>query len=242
MGRRIDRAAGAALAATAMYLYFLNAWNSIPLACAAAFVGCVLLRVIARRFPRRPRMAPGAAREELLRIAALPDDEAARALETLIRGRYPDEDYRVVPALKHPEATLNSGDVLNLWKANRDAECIVIAATCACDPVATFYARELRSPAAAVVDSRVLTRMLRRRGPGSDMGPTPAVPLRLRLRRAFARVAARRPSPRSALAGAAMLALYLLGGSPLYLIGSLAVLFHFGAALIRFGPRRCLFQ
>jgi hypothetical protein len=82
--------------------------------------------------------------------------------------------------------------------------------------VAAFYARELRSPAAAVVDSRALTRMLRRRGPGSDMGPTPAVPLRLRLRRAFARVAARRPSPRSALAGAAMLALYLLGGSVIH--------------------------
>ena len=240
MGKRIDRAAGAALAATALYLLFLNAWDSIPLACAAAFAGCVLLRRLAAGRPRRQRLTRLRAEAELLRIAALPDDEGAAALESLIRDRYPGEDFRVVPALKHPEGTLNSGDVLNLWKASRDARRIVIAATCACDPRAALFARELRSPAAVVVDRRALLKALRRRGPQPDASPD-RLPAGQLLRRACRRVAARRPAPKDGLIAAAMLAMYLLGGSTLYLLCALAMLFRSGAWLIESRGRPRLF-
>ena len=55
MGNRIDRAALLILGAAGLYLFFLNAWHSIPLACAAAFVCGALLRRLAVRRPGRGR-------------------------------------------------------------------------------------------------------------------------------------------------------------------------------------------
>ena len=73
MGRHVDRWALSALGATAFYLFFLNAWGSVLLACAAAFACCAL----AWRFlsglslPRRATRAQVAAK--LMQIASLPD-------------------------------------------------------------------------------------------------------------------------------------------------------------------------
>ncbi len=241
MGKRIDRAAGWALAAAGLYLYFLNAWESIPLACAAAFAGCVLVRRLISGLPEHRRISRGQAEAALLDIASMPDTEAATALESLIRAGFPDEEYRVVPALKHPEAALNSGDILNLWKANRSETRIVIAATCACDPRAALYARELRSPAATVLDRRSLLRLLRR-GPQARCGSIPRTPVRLRIRRAFCRLTSRRPRPRDALIALAMLAMYLFGGGALYLVCALAMLFRTGAGWIEGRGRARLFE
>ena len=74
MGKRIDRAVLGMAAATLFYLFFLNAWGSIPLACGAAFACCLSLGRILRRRPIRRRVGARQARTELLRIAGLPDD------------------------------------------------------------------------------------------------------------------------------------------------------------------------
>ena len=42
MGEIIDHAALSAFGAAGYYLFFLNAWGSVPLACAAAFACCAL--------------------------------------------------------------------------------------------------------------------------------------------------------------------------------------------------------
>ena len=240
MGGIIDCAVFSALAASGLYLFFLNAWGSIPIAAGLALL-CMALgrRLIAAR-PRRRRASLSRVRSELLRLAGLPDDEAQAALTALIRRRWPGEDFALAPVLKHPEATLTSGDLLNAWKANRDAARLVVAATCPAEPRALAYARELQAPVVAVADSRALSRILRRALPPDS--PAPHVPLRHRLRRLAARLSAGRVSPRNALLAAAMLALYLRGAGTLYLFGALALLAHLGAALIQRRVGRRLFE
>lgn len=241
MAAFIDRVALGLLGASAYYLFFLNAWGSIPLACGAAFICAVLSRWLLRGLPVRRHANAAQARAELLRIAGLDDPAAGEALAALIQRRWPGERFRLAPVLKHPEATLSSGDVLNAWKANRDAERLVIAATCPCEPRAALYARELSGPAVAVMDSRRLTRLLRAL-------PTDALPRppRRRLGDGFrvlcAGMASARFTPRSALLALTMLGFYLLTGSGWYLFPALAVAAHAGVVLVRNGSGRRLFE
>lgn len=240
MGRAIDRFVLGALAAAGLYLFFLNAWGSIPLAAALALGGAALLRGLSQGRPKRKRPSGAQVRQALLRLAGL-DDEAAQAeLAALVRARWPDEDFALAPVLKHPEATLTSGDILNAWKANRSAARLAVCATCPAEPRALAYARALTEPAVAVVDSRSLARLMRRALPAQS--PMPAIPLRWRLGRLAARVAASRVTPRSLLLAGALLAFYLRGGSALYLFGALALLAHFGVALKQRRLGRRLFE
>jgi len=241
MGKIIDRAALWAGGATLCYLLFLGAWQSIPLACAAAFVAVALARALADRVPLPRRAGVARARAELLRLAGLEDREAGAALEALLRRRYPGEDFRLTPVLKHPEASLTLGDLLNAWKANRDAARLVVASTCPCEPRAALFARQLRDPAVAVVDSRKLLRLLRACDPG-ELPTPPRVSPRQRLRRLADRVACARVTPRTALLAAMLLASYLFGGNPWCLAGALALVLHMGLALSRRRVGRRLFE
>lgn len=241
MGKRIDHAALWALAAGGYYLVFLNAWGSIPLACILAFAACALTQR-ALKGVRLPRRAPAAqARAELLRIAAMADSDAQRRLEQLVVARWPGEAFRLAPVLKHPEATLSSGDVLNAWKANRDADRLVIAATCPAEPRAALFAGQLADPSVAVLDSRALTRLLRAPGamPGTCRSPRP---LRRRLRDGLLAACAARASMKNAAVAAALLALYWVRGNPLGLFAAMALLWQLGAALLGRRVGRRLFD
>ena len=241
LAESIDRIALGLTGAVAWYLLFLNAWGSIPLACGLAFLCAALGHALLRGLPRVRRVTTAQARAELLRIAGLDDASAERALTALIAERWPEEQFRLAPVLKHPEATMSSGDVLNAWKANRDAERLVIAATCPCEPRAALYARGLRSPVVAVVDSRGLTRLLRAL-PAERLSAPPRRGFRDALAGLWASAAAARPSLRSALLALAMLGSYLLSGNAWYLFPALAVAAHTGAGLIRHGVGRRLFE
>ena len=136
----------------------------------------------------------------------------------------------MAPVLKHPEASMNAGDALNAWKAHRGEERLVIASTCPCEPRAALFARELRAPAVAVVDSRMLLRILRARPAGSLPEGRPPT-LKNRLRHLASRVACARVTPRNAFVALALLAGYLVGGNFWYLFSALAILAHAGLAL-----------
>ena len=241
MGGRVDRWALAALGASGLYLFFLNAWDSVPAACGAAFACCVL----ARRFlsdhpiPRRASRAQVAAK--LLELASLTDSQAQAELTGLLAGRWPGERFQLTPVLKHPEASLSSGDILNAWKANRDADRLVVAATCPCEPRAALYAKQLRDPAVAVMDSRAIARLLRKQKAADAFPPVPPLPLRDRLRRLFARCREVRATPKDALIAAILSGLYLRTGRPLYLFSALAVMLRLGLALSRGRMGRRLF-
>ena len=242
MGKRIDRAVLWALCAAGFYVFYLNAWGKIALAGVAAFVSCALLRRLLSRVRLPYRMPAAQARAALWRVAALSDAEAEERLKALARWRWPGEDFCLTPVLKHPEATLSSGDVLNAWKANREAGRLVIAATCPAEPRALYCASRLNTPAVAVLDSRALTRLLRAPGAPKVAEDEPPEPLRRRLRDALARARAIPPKPRNAALAAALLLLYLLRGNPLTLIGALALLWQLAAALIERRPPGRLFE
>ena len=239
MGKRIDRAVIGLACAIGYYLFFLRAWDSIPLACVSAFAACALTRHLIRGLPVRRRLSRAQAWAELKRIAALPDGEAEAVLTSIIEERYPGEVSRIAPVLKHPESTATSGDIMNAWKANRDADRLAIVTTCPCEARAALYAQELRSPAVAVIDSRALTGILRRRS--AEKPPaTPSPGLRARLRLLFAAIATARVTPRNGLLAAVLLSAYLLTGNPWCLFPGLTLLAHLGIALAhrRFGRRR----
>ena len=241
MGEIIDHAALSAVGAAGYYLFFLNAWGNIPLACALAFVCTALSRRLLKGLSLARRASAAQARAELLRIAGLPDADAEAALNALIRERWQGESFRLAPVLKHPEASMSSGDVLNAWKANRDAERLVIAATCPCEPRARLYARQLSAPAVAVVDSHRLTRLMRTL-PAVRFPRPPRLRLSQRLGMLWAGVVSTRPSFRSALLVLALLFAYAVDGNALYLFSGLAVAAHAGTALIRHGAGRRLFD
>lgn len=241
MAAFIDRTALGLLCGTGYYLFFLNAWGSIPLACGLAFACTALSLWLIRGLPSVRHASGAQVRAELLRIAGLDDAAAEGALSALIRLRWPDEAFQLVPVLKHPEATMSSGDVLNAWKSNRDAGRLVIAATCPCEPRAALYARELLEPVVAVMDSRRLTRLLRSL-PADALAPPPRRRPGHGLRMLRAGLESARFSPRSALLALGMLACYLLTGNGWYLFPGLAVVAHAGVALIRHGRDRQLFE
>lgn len=241
MASFIDRAALSLLGAAAYYLFFLNATGSIPLACAVAFACTALSHMLLRGLPVVHHATAAQARAALMRIAGLDDEAAGSALEALILRRWPGEPFRLAPVLKHPEATLSSGDVLNAWKANRDAERLVIAATCPCEPRAAFYARELRNPVVAIVDSHRLKRLLRTL-PADQLPRPPRYSPKATIRRLWAGLESTRFSTRSALLALWMLGIYSLTGNVWYLFPGLAVAAHAGVALIRHGSGRRLFE
>ncbi len=59
MGVRIDRLVLLSLLAGTLYLFFVGAFHSVPLAAASAFLALALLRKIAGRFPTLRRGTPG---------------------------------------------------------------------------------------------------------------------------------------------------------------------------------------
>ena len=240
MSRIIDRAVFALLAAAGLYLFFLGAWDSIPLAAGLAFLCVGLLRGVLQARPPRRRPSMAAVRGELLRLSGLSDTEAQEQLSALVRTRWPEEDFDLAPVLKHPEATLSSGDLLNAWKANRASARLVVCPTCPAEPRALAYARELREPAVAVVDSRALARILRRTLPPDAPPPLPSP--RQRLRSLAARVAGSRVTPRNAMLAGALLMLYLRGVNPLCLFGALAMLAHMGIAIAQRRVGQRLFE
>ena len=231
MGKYIDGIVFGGMATAGLYLFFLNAWGSIPLAAGLALVCAALGRELVRARPFKRKASAAQVRGALLRLAGLGDAEAQAEMAELVKARWPEEDFALAPVLKHPETTLSPGDILNAWKANRAAGRLVVCATCPAEPRALAYARELADPAVAVVDSRSLARLLRRTL--APQSPAPVLSPKARLRRLAARVCARRVTPRNALLAGSLLFMYLRGGSPLCLCGALAILAHLGAAILR---------
>ena len=227
----IDRAALLSAAALGFYLYFLNAWQSVPLACLLAYICCAILEALLERRPRRARLSRGEARRWLRRVAELPDEDAQRQIEALVRWRWPEESFTLLPLIRYPEASLSAGDVFGLWKRNRDVDRLLIACTCGCDSRAAALAKALNAPKVAIVDLRRLTAILRRKGCPYGQSEAEKTSLRVRLGAFIAGMRAKKPTPREALWGVGALALYLLWGNPLYLAVSLATLFHLGACL-----------
>ena len=219
MGRRIDGLALRALLISGAYLLFVNAWHSVPLACALA-LACAAGAEILLRGRRRRRGIPAQAR--LLALARLDEAEAKVLLAPRLQRRDAGREAALCLALKHPSAALTAGDVLAAWKDHRGEARIALAATCPADAEARAFARALTLPAVALLDGPEVASLLSDWEPDDPGAPLPRPRLRERLLAAL-----QRPVPsKLAILGPAMLALYLLHGQAAYLFAGLWICFR----------------
>lgn len=229
----IDRAVLMAASALAFYLYFLNAWQSVPLACALAFIGCAILETLLRKRPQRRRISGSMARHALYQIAQMPDAEGLAAIEALIRWRWPERNASLCALLKYPESSLSPAEIFSLWKDHRSEERLLIACTCPCDRRGLAFARTLDHPKVAVVDARGLTALLRRRDCPIQLAQAERPPFMARLKARTARARAAKPTLREGIWALGSLMMYLIWGNPLQLVIALVTLFHLGVCLYR---------
>ena len=239
MGGRIDRMALMALETTALYIFFITAWGSVPAACVSAFATMALLRALLKRPAQvRRRCTPLQAEATLRKLALLDEEEAKDIIEPMLRRKYPQARFEVVPLLRLPDGRVTRGDVLERWKRHRGAQTILLAATCDADPRALPFARELSRPTVAVADRRLLMRLLKEYGPpeGTELPDPPA--FRARLKSAWNSAAALRVSPKAALYGLSLLGMYIVLGGPLYLVSALTLFAVFGVSMVNGRIRR----
>ena len=89
MGVRIDRLVLLSLLAGTLYLFFVGAFHSVPLAAASAFLALALLRKIAGKFPTLRRGTPTSRRLEALSL--MTRQEAEKAVERALDRAYPGQ-------------------------------------------------------------------------------------------------------------------------------------------------------
>lgn len=239
MGKTIDRIVLFIISAVGFYFFFLNTWNSIPLACSLSFICCALINHLIYRRPSRFHCSRQQAAAEILRIAYLSEEAAALHMEKLLRFKYPDEAFKVVPILKHPSGSISAGDIFSVLKKHRGNFNIAVCCTCAAAPRAFTYAKEFYSPKIAIIDQRGLARIIRESGFYKDE-PKKHRPAEI-ARSIFRCISYRRFTVRDGLFALTLLSLYLFLGNLLYLFLSLGILFLFGISIFNNGWKTKLF-
>lgn len=229
MGKHIDRWVLMLLIISGLYLFFLNAWKSIPLAMVLAFFGGVILKKALAQRPIAPRCSRFQA-DQILNVLTQMDDAAAQSiLEPLIRRRYAGEDFALRLLMRHSSQRLSPGDVLAQWKKHRHIPRLVIAFTGSADPQAVAYAREMTDPQIAILERRHLCHLIRRMPPKISIPA--AHPTGEGLRRLLRKILDRPWNMKSVGFNILLIALYGLAGNPIYLILGLTNLFLFGCTL-----------
>ena len=222
MAKTLDRLSLTLLCGAGIYLILLHLGLPIPLCVLLAFLLAALGREALGRWPRQSRATPAQVKAALLKIAMLPEGEAAERLKALTG------QVDLIPVLRHPTARLDAAQVFDLWRAHRSQNPACLAATCPADARAFEVARTL---SLTLIDAAALEKALRHT---ADLPPEPpAEPLARRLRRAGAALLDRPPALRTALCGLSLLAMHRLTGLPPYLPAGLLLLAVTGVRWIR---------
>lgn len=226
MGKWIDRTVLTALIAAILYLLFLSAFGSIIPAAGMAFICCALL-IHARR-GKSGRMTKHQAQMILERWAYGPDEEARIQIEALVVDSEPDAKLVYLP--KHPTATLSISDAFNAWKANREANKLILATPCYADGRARTFSRTLQQPNVILFDTSRLIPLIRKSSLSAPRSPS-GRRLLARLRIALSELPSRRPWYKSLAAGIGLMLVYLLSGNAAYLILATSMLFLAGVSI-----------
>lgn len=233
MGKKIDRAVLDVLLAAAFYFFFQHAFKNRILSAALAMLCLVLLGRILRRVTAAMRALPLLRRRSLRRSArgavmnlACMEEPAARSIaEQLVSLSY-GEVGRVLLAQRHPSCELQPDGLFELWRQNRDAERIVVCASCKASPDCRALAAELKAPRVAVIDAPLLAQLISEHP--SLLRSQPASPSQPRTRRSVRilhLLFRRKNAPHCLLVAGSMLIFYLLSGSLVHLALSLALVF-----------------
>ncbi|MGI6240019.1 MAG: hypothetical protein ACOYI5_10390 [Christensenellales bacterium] len=246
MGGFIDRIAITALLAGALYLFFMSAFQSIPLAAASAFLAMALLKKLTGRIPRgglqNKRRARSEAADTLEEWAFLNRDEAREHVQALLARAYPGQmaDASLSILSRHPSGDrVTVDDVIAAWKRHRGGARAVIAAFSRADDRAVALANALKSPQVRLIDGAQLAALIARHPP-AEKSPPRAVKKTGRAK-ALLRAAGRARAGRCLASGGAMLLIYMITGMLTYLVAGAALVVIAGVSLKRRGMPRALF-
>lgn len=232
MGKKIDRAALDLLLAAAFYFFFQRTFKNRILSAALAMLCIVLLGRIFRRIAAavqglpllRRRNLRRSARGSIMTLACMEEPAARSAAEQLVKLAY-GEVGRVQLIQRHPSCDLQPEALFELWRRNRDAERMVVCASCKASPDCRALAAELKAPRVAVIDAPLLAQLICEHP--NILRSQPAAPSQPRTRHA-ARILhlllRRRNAPRCLLVAGSMLIFYLLSGSLVHLALSLGLI------------------
>ena len=236
MGKFIDRVALTSLLAGALYLFFMSAFRSIPLAAASAFLAMALLKKLSRRFPedgfQKKRRARKEAADALEEWAFQNPDEARENVVKLLSRAYPGQmdDASLSLVSRHPSGGhVTVDDVTNEWKRRRGGERAVIVAFSKADDRAYALARALQNPRVRLIDGPQLTELIARHPP-EKKSPPGAIKKGGRMK-ALLRAAGRAKAGRCLASGALMCLVYLITGMSTYLVAGALLLLIAGVSL-----------
>lgn len=246
MGKFIDKIALTSLLAGALYLFFMSAFRSIPLAAAAAFLAMAILRKLSRRFPEdrigKKRRARRDAADTLEEWAFLNPDEARENVSKLLARAYPGQmdDASLTIISRHPSGGhVTVDDVTGEWKRRRGGGRAVIVAFSRADDRAAVLAGALQNPRVRLIDGPQLAGLIAQ-NPPERKSPPQAVKKGGRLK-TLLRAAGRAKAGRCLVSGALMCLVYLITGMETYLVAGALLLLIAGASLRRRGSPTTLF-
>lgn len=239
MGRGIDRLALLSLLAGALYLFFVGAMGSIPLAAASAFFAMALIKKLSEKLPTdklgRRRRARSAAKAELEKLALSEPSDAAERISRAVEHAYPGqlENAALAPVLRHPSGgKFTAADVSSQWKQHRGAERLVIVSLSRADDGAFALAARLKAPETRLIDGPQLIALLAACPQETESTEVSLRPPRRMGRMALvARAACRARVGKCAFTGALMFFIFFVTGRAAYLAGSLILLFIAGAGV-----------
>lgn len=239
MGRGIDRLALLSLLAGALYLFFMGAMGSIPLAAASAFFAMALIKKLSEKLPAdklgRRRRARSAAKAELEQLALSDLRDATERISRAVEHAYPGqlENSALALALRHPSGgKFTAADVGDLWKRNRGEKRLVIVSLARADNGAFTLAARLNAPETRLIDGSQLISLLAACPQENVAAEESLKPTRRMGRMALvARAACRARVGKCAFAGALMFLIFYATGRGVYLMGSMILMFIAGAGI-----------
>lgn len=236
MGKFIDKVALTSLLAGALYLFFMSAFRSIPLAAASAFLAMALLRKLSRHLPddrlTKKRRARKEAADTLEEWAFQSPDEARDNVSQLLGRAYPGQmsDASLTLVSRHPSGNhITVDDVTAEWKRRRGGERAVIVAFSKADDRAGALARALQNPRVRLIDGPQLAGLIAR-FPPEKKSPPQAMKRTGRIK-AVLRAAGRARAGRCLASGALMCLIYLVTGMLTYLVAGTLLLLIAGVSL-----------
>jgi len=236
MGLRIDKFVLTVLLAAALYVFFIGATGSIPLAAASAFLAMAILKKLSEKLPTdrigRNRRTAASAKSELEELSLSSHDTALHRITTILRHAYGSSldgiELRLI--LRHPSTQITTDDIRRIWRSLNGRDRAVIAATAVCSDSVHDFASRLRNPRIELIGSDQLVRLIAASGPAPCglLSGRNGTPKRLA---AAVRAAGRAKAGKCAVTAMLMFAIFWMTGVAAYLIGSLLLIFICGMSL-----------
>lgn len=238
MARKIDLIALTLTASAALWLIFMDAFGSIPIAAILTFITMISLRKIIFAIPwsnfSRPRRAKQAAANSLKNLTLKDPAEARREIAEIIKKSYPGEKqpYSLSIILRHPSGQpITPDEIIGEWKSRKSSHRLVIAATVKASKESLSLCESLENPKIRLIDAPGLISMLAKQNPDPKKAPTaPKRTLKKRLSSIFAAASRARPG-KCSLYSILMALLFFLTASPAYLAACLVLIFIAAIAL-----------